>query len=148
MKISWGIKIALLYLGFVLLIGTMVVASTRQHFDLVSDKYYADEIVYQDVIDAGKNQSSLSQPVLLHANETAVTLDLPTDLKDKAVSGDIYFYSAVHASWDKHFPANAINNTIVLTRSQLQKTHYTVKISIQAAGKKYYQESELDLGKQ
>ena len=54
MRISWGIKITMLYMAFVVLIVTMVVASSHQHFDLVSDKYYADEIVYQKTIDAGK----------------------------------------------------------------------------------------------
>lgn len=147
MKVSWGITIALLYLAFVLLVVTMVVASTRQHFDLVSDSYYADEIVYQKVIDAGKNQAALSQPFIVHANETTVTLDLPAELKDKPLSGNIHFYSPVDAKWDKNFPATAVGNSISLSRSELHKTRYTIKMDIQAGGKKYYQESEIDLAR-
>ena len=77
MKIGWGWKIALLYGGFVLLISTMVIASNRQHFDLVSKNYYDAEIAYQKVIDAGKNQSALSAAITVHASATAVTIEFP-----------------------------------------------------------------------
>ena len=147
MKISWGIKIALLYAGFVLLIGTMVVASTHQHFDLVSDSYYEDEIGYGKVIDASRNQSGLSQPIAIYTNKSTVIFRLPAELNWKAVSGSIYFYSAVHATWDKHMPIYAINNSISIPRSKLEKTIYTVKVNLEVSGKRYYQESVLDLSK-
>ena len=134
-------------MGFVLLIGTMVVASTHQHFDLVSDTYYSDEIKYQDVINAGKNQSTLSQPIGVHANAQAVSIELPAELQGKQLAGTIHFYSPVHAAWDKEMPLNTVNGDVEVSRAVLQKTHYTVKIELEADGKKYYQESGLDLSK-
>ena len=53
----------------------------------------------------GRNQSSLSEPVSIHANESSVTLELPAELKGKAISGSVYFYSAVHAALGQTFPA-------------------------------------------
>jgi hypothetical protein len=145
MKISWGVKITILYLGFVLLIVTMVVASSHQHFDLVSNSYYADEIKYQNVIDAGKNQAQLSHPVLISKGENAVTLQLPSELDGKMVTGTVQFYSPVDAAWDKQFPVEVDDHRIAISRGDLRKTRYTVKINLEAEGKKYYQESEVNL---
>lgn len=145
MKLNWGARIAVLYGGFVALIVTMVVLSSHQHFDLVSANYYADEIAYQKVIDAGKNQSSLSAPIIVHADESKVVIEFPDELKDKAISGQIQFYSPVNAAWDQKVSVNVVNNTMSVPRGKLRNTHYTVKMDIEASGKKYYQESEISL---
>ena len=123
----------------------MVVASSRQHFDLVSKDYYADEVAYQKVIDAGKNQAELPEPVSLHANEQKVTIDFPTILKDKSISGTIQFYSPVNSEWDKKVDIKLINNAMDISRVGLRKTMYTIKIDLTANGKKYYQETEINL---
>ena len=68
-KIGWGTKITLLYLAFVVLIVTLVTKSMHQTFDLVSGDYYNQELKYQDVIDASKNQAGLSAPVRLYQED-------------------------------------------------------------------------------
>ncbi len=143
MKIGWGWKIALMYGGFVVLIMALVIASSRQHFDLVSKNYYDAELGYQKVIDAGKNQSALSAAINVHANATAVSLDLPPEFSGKQVSGDIEFYSPVNAEWDRNFKISAQNNSITINRSSLQNTKYVIKINCVVEGKSYYQESEI-----
>ena len=143
MKIGWGWKIALMYGGFVVLIMALVIASSRQHFDLVSKNYYDAELGYQKVIDAGKNQSALSAAINVHANATAVSLDLPPEFSGKQVSGDIEFYSPVNAEWDRNFKLSAQNNSITINRSSLQNTKYVIKINCVVEGKSYYQESEI-----
>lgn len=145
MKISWGWKIALLYSGFVVLIVSLVVASSHQHFDLVSKDYYGEEIAYQKVIDASKNQSALSQPIGIHANGSSVTFDFPEEFKDKALAGKIEFYSPVNAQWDHSFDINPEHNSVTVSRNTLQNTRYTIKISCTVEGKNYYQESEIML---
>ena len=40
---NWGKKIAVLYIGFVIMIGFLVYKSTQQNTDLVSDDYYKKE---------------------------------------------------------------------------------------------------------
>jgi len=145
MKISWGWKITMLYSGFVVMMVSLVVASTHQHFDLVSKDYYEEEIAYQKVIDAGKNQSALSRPLAIHASDKTVTIDFPEEFKDKALSGNIQFYSPVNSEWDKNFSISAQNNSVTILRSALHNTRYTVKISCKVDGKNYYQESEIML---
>jgi hypothetical protein len=145
MKINWGWKIALVYGGFVTLILCLVIASNHQHFDLVSKDYYDAEIGYQKVIDAGKNQSKLSAPLVVHANENAVIVDLPEEFKDKVLSGNIAFYSPVNAQWDRSFKINAQHNSLTISRNTLKNTRYTVKITCTVDNKDYYQETEIYL---
>jgi hypothetical protein len=145
MKIGWGWKITLLYTSFVVMMVTLVVASSRQKFDLVSKDYYKEELAYQNVIDAGKNLAGLSTPVAIHANETDVTIEFPKEFNEKAISGHIKFYSAVDAAWDRTFDINAGNNVVTIPRSALQKTRYTIKISCVVDEKNYYRESEIQL---
>lgn len=145
MKISWGTKIALLYGGFVVLIVTLVAGSMRQDFDLVAPDYYGQEIKYQQVIDAGKNQSNLSAPVAIHANGQAVTIDFPADFTDKPVEGTVQFYSAVNADWDKVFDIKVTNNRMTVPRGTLHNTNYKIKLKWTCDGKQYYQETDLNL---
>ena len=60
---NWGARIALLYGGFVVLIVVLVTKSMREDFDLVSADYYNKELAYQNVIEAAKEQATLSEPV-------------------------------------------------------------------------------------
>lgn len=143
MKISWGWKIALLYCGFVGMIISLIVACSHQHFDLVSKDYYEQELVYQDVLDAGKNQSGLSAPASIHANESTVTIDFPYEFKGKVLSGDIRFYSPVNAKWDHAVKISTQDNSVTVSRNDLRNTRYTIKISYVVDGKNYYQESDI-----
>lgn len=145
MKINWGAKIALLYGGFVALIVVLVAGSMRQDFDLVSPDYYSQEIKYQQVIDAGKNQAALSAPVSVHANETMVSIDFPVEFANKTMNGTVQFYSPVNAAWDKTVKMTNTGNSISVPRSELHSTTYTIKMNWEADGKKYYQETSLNL---
>lgn len=145
MNISWGWKAGLLYASFVAMMVTLVVASSRQKIDLVSKDYYNDEIEYQKVIDAGKNQSELSAPLVIRANDAEVYVDFPEEFKDKVLTGEIYFYSPVNNKWDSKIALVAEKNSMTIDRRKLQNTRYTMKINWEAEGKKYYQETELNL---
>ena len=145
MKMNWGVKVTGLYLGFVAIIITLVVSSMRQDFDLVSEDYYQQELDYQNVLDAGKNQNSLSAPVKIHANETILTIDFPAEFQGRALTGKVHFYSPVNAEWDKVLAINSNTDAMALSRAELKDTRYKIKISWNADGKEYYQESEINL---
>jgi hypothetical protein len=59
MHISWGIKIAMLYCGFVALIIIMVSMAMNQKIDLVSKDYYEQELNYQKKIDKTNRSHAL-----------------------------------------------------------------------------------------
>ncbi|MBS1782225.1 MAG: FixH family protein [Bacteroidetes bacterium] len=148
MKINWGARIAILYLGFVTLIVALVSMSMKHDTQLVTKDYYQDEIKYQEVIDAGKNQAALSSPVGFSVNNDNVTIHLPTEFSDKIIKGEVQFYAAANAAWDRHFPIEGQNTTFIISRSKLHLTRYKVKFRWQSEAKTYYQETELNLFRQ
>ena len=146
-KINWGAKIAMLYGGFVVLIVALVTGSMRQDFDLVSADYYQQELEYQKVINASKNQSALSSPVQVHADEQYVHLDFPHEIAQESISGNVQFYSEVKTEWDKTMPLVNTAGKMTIARSELQKTNYLVKIKWKVDEVDYYQETRINLNK-
>lgn len=145
MKMNWGVKVTILYSSFVVMMITLVVASTHQKFELVSDDYYKEELAYQDVIDATRNQASLSSPVRLDATENFIEITFPQELDGKNISGIVQFYSPVKADYDKQWPITVTcSNKMLVEKRLLSKTRYKVKISYKVDQKAYYQESELN----
>src|SRR5687767_9780108 len=126
-KIGWGTRVALLYGGFVAIIVILIVGSMRQDFDLVSKDYYAEEIAYQNTIDASKNQSALSRAALIAIGGDYITISLPQEFKHKVVSADLHFYSPVSASLDRKYTEHTNNGDIVITKGSLEKQRYKLK---------------------
>ncbi|WP_165836457.1 FixH family protein [Taibaiella soli] len=145
MRISWGYKIALLYCSFVALMIVLVVKSMHQKIDLVSKDYYAEELAFQKQIDAGKNQSALSAAIGIHADAQNVVIEFPSEFKNESIQGKVHFYAPANADFDKDIPLATANNICMIPRSLLQHTRYSLKINWEAAGKKYYQETDLNL---
>jgi len=145
MNISWGVRIAILYGGFVLLIATLVYKSMNQKFDLVSPDYYAEELAFQDVIDAGKNQAGLSAAVNVEQAGGNLLFIFPPEFERSGVKGTIVFYAPVNAGWDRKIAMESEDRLFPVPLSGFEKTVYRVRISWAAAGRQYFQETELNL---
>jgi hypothetical protein len=144
-KINWGTRIAFIYGCFVLLIAALVYGSMRQRSDLVSKDYYEQELKYQSVIAASKNQSSLSEPVSISADDMTLTIKFPAEFTEKAIIGNVYFYSPVNEKWDRSFDLVIADNKMLVPLQKLVTTKYNVKLKWSLDGKNYYQESEIHL---
>jgi len=144
MRIGWGWKIAGLYGGFVAMIICLIVASSHQNIDLVTQDYYKDEIGYQAVLDASRNQAQLTGEFAIHANDNAVIIEFPAEFGTKAVSGNVLFYSAANKDWDKAVRIEG-GDAMTVPRSQLHATMYEVKISYSVDGRDYYYQTRIDL---
>ena len=145
MTIGWGWKIALVYAGFAAMIICLVVASNNQKVDLVSKDYYKDEIAYQGVIDASKNESNLAGSLSIHANTNEIIIEFPNDFNNKQLTGNVNLYSAANQDWDKDFAINVSGNKMIVPRSHLHKTLYTLRVTYVVDGKNFYYETQIDL---
>lgn len=72
---SWGVRITALYLAFVALIVTLVFVSANQDIELESKDYYAQELKYQQRINALNNSNDLNSTVshVVNANDVLVS---------------------------------------------------------------------------
>lgn len=137
---NWGLRIGLLYGGFVAGIVAMVVLSTQQQIDLVRTDYYAAELKHQDRIDETANATALNGKVALSRNGEAVNIQLPADLNGKNIKGTAYFYRPSDAKLDLTFPLQPDSTGSQLITGKLTPGIYNVQVQWNCDGKNYFSE--------
>lgn len=137
---NWGHKVTIVFVGFALLIGTLVYKCTQQQYDLVSEDYYDQELKYQDKIDGSKQAASIS-PVTISQTASDVIIKMPEELKGEAMEGEVWLYCASKASNDLKLPLNIDYDGIMsINKNKISGSNYTAKISWSSGKDKYYKE--------
>jgi len=135
---SWGNKLIIVFIVFAALMATLVYKATQTKFELVSKDYYQDELRYQDKIDGAAN-AALGAPLAIKLEDGFIIIQFPDEQKKLKISGEAWFYCSVDASKDKRIALRLDSTGSQLIESKrFQKGNYIVKISYEAAGKKYY----------
>lgn len=97
---SWGIKITVLYTGFVILIASMVIISSTNKSELVSKDYYEQELNYQQRIDALSNEKNLKTSIDYQLMDTVIILRLPDVDIAGDFKGEVLFFRPSDSSKD------------------------------------------------
>lgn len=147
-KISWGTKIAILYIGFVVLVIAMVVISMRQKIELVSEDYYPKELVFQNQINSSNNASALSDTIANTITLNGIDLQFPPEFKGKTVSGKIEFFRPSDSSEDFSTTLKLDENGHQFVSSkELISGKYKMKISWKVDNTDYYSEHIITIKK-
>src|SRR5664279_4484108 len=91
-NMNWGYKIVVVYVIFVTGMLFLVYKSSTQNIELVTEDYYAKELVYQQKIDAVKRAGLLSAPVNIKFINHELTIYFPKDFASKKIAGDVTLY--------------------------------------------------------
>ncbi len=142
---NWGNKLILVFIGFAGLMATLVYKAVNTRFELVSKEYYQDELRYQDKIDGRANAASIGTVLITGENENLV-LQLPKEMVGLTVKGEAWFYYKTDATKDLRLPlATDTAGRQIVDRKKLPANKYLLKLSWEAANKKYYLEKEIEL---
>lgn len=143
MKISWGHKILIVYLGFVAGILFLVYKANQEKFDLVTPNYYDAELKFQNVINEKQRVAELSAPPKISHSVNSISIQLPDEFLNKEVKGELYLYRPSDASKDarKNFITNKSFVEIKLEKDL--SGAYEIKLSWQVDGKTYYHEQRI-----
>jgi hypothetical protein len=110
-------------------------------YDLVSNEYYKDELLYQQVIDGASRANQLSSRATITQQNVALTLQLPAEMQQKTVTGSLWFYSADDSRKDKKIPLQLNDNAVqTINSKQFIPGNYTAKIRWESNGTSYYSE--------
>jgi hypothetical protein len=139
-KWNWGTGLTIAYSSFVVFMLSMVYLCTQQHFDLVSDDYYEQELKFQQVIDGTRNEQLLERQTSLGMANGVVTVTLPMEKIDEG--GKVVFYKPDNATFDKTIALNGTNRASIPV-SELKSGQYKVKAIWKSEGKPYYNEQSL-----
>lgn len=137
---NFGVKITILYLSFVALILTLVFLSYGQKVELVSKDYYAQELKYQDKIDAINNTNALSSSIDHKIDASSILLSINPELNKAGLSGSINFFRPSDSSKDVKIKMNFVNDQQVISKSTLEHGTYKMQLSWTSNGKNYYKE--------
>lgn len=140
---NWGQKIIVVYAVFVAGMIFLAYKSFHQNIELVTDDYYAKELVYQQKIDETKRAASLSAPVKISVVNHELTIDFPKDFAAKNVSGEVTLYCPSDEKKDIRQQFSITDSPVGITvPGNNQGLHY-VKISWVAEGVSYYYEQKI-----
>jgi hypothetical protein len=141
---SWGTRIAILYLAFVAMIGTLVFLTMKQDVDLVSPDYYQREINYQQQLDRMNASNSLETRPEIKVTANGIQIKFPEEMNSKRISGEIEFYRASDAT--KDFTEKIVTDssaTQMIGAGKYSAGLYAVKLTWSAGGNNYYDEIPL-----
>ncbi len=141
---SWGTKIAFLYLSFATMIGVMVYKSVTQSVDLVAPNYYEQELKYQDKIDGINNLKAESKAIIITQGENSISFNF---LKEMGVpKGHILFFKPDNAASDIETEIKTDNEGFQTIETQdLAKGTYLVKIDWKIGDKKFFEEERISI---
>jgi nitrogen fixation protein FixH len=143
---SWGVKITLLYSGFVLLIVTMVSMSMSQKVDLVSKDYYEQELQFQDKINQMDRTKALSEQLSWQVQNDELVLDFPDQFKGQQTSGKVFFFRPSDAVLDKNINIQADTlNTKGISIKSLKKGLYKMQVNWEVENIQYYNEGFIQI---
>ncbi len=143
---NWGNKLLLTFLAFGAMISYLVYRAVTTNFELVDKEYYKKELRYQQVIDASNRTIALSSPTQLQQTDQTISLVLPTEMKNKTIEGEVFFYCAYDSRKDRRIALNTGSEAIqVINKSMVEPGSYTVKISWTSGESNYYSEKSITI---
>lgn len=141
---NWGNKLLLTFITFGAGMTYLVYRSVNTNYELVEKDYYKSELRYQEVIDGSNRVNQLSSAVKIEQTNTGIILELPQEMKEKSISGEVFFYCAYNQKKDKKFTLQPDANGVqVFQATAISPGNYTVKISWRSEEKNYFSEKKL-----
>lgn len=146
-KFTWGHGMVLALAVFIAFILGMIFFYTRgyQTSEMVSDNYYEDELVYQEVIDAKKAADELHEKPVYVQNAEGIKITMPKEFNNTNSKFKIFLFRTDDSNLDikKDVELDA-NNAIVIPHkigeaSIIKDGSYTLKLNWKDNKGKQYQ---------
>ena len=142
MKISWGHKIAGVYLIFVAGMLTLVYRATQEDYDLVTEDYYGAELKYQTVIDQKARAAHLSAPPKVTVASGKLHIELPAEFEGKRTEGELYLYCPADDRNDLRRSFFISEGSFSLQLPPTIKGLFEIKLSWNSGGETYFHEQK------
>lgn len=143
MKFNWGYKILLVYGLFVAGIMFLVYKSNQQKFDLVQKDYYADELKYQNVINASQKAKDLGGELKTIRKGGHLIVELPAGMHQTTVKGTAHLYYAADEKKDISKEFVSTSGEFEMELLTMMSGAYTLKLNVEMNGSQYYYEQKI-----
>jgi len=146
MKWNWGTGIVIVMAGFISFILYFVITmSTDKKYshDLVTEDYYAKEIVYQNEIDAETNTNNLVEKILSKKVDNGWQITFPKQLDISKVKGTMFLYRPSNQKLDFDFPLVLSSSNLLISDKRLVGGRWNITINWMYEGTPYMYKEEI-----
>ena len=146
MKLNWGAGIIIFMVLFMSFILMLVYKCSMQRIDLVSEKYYEQELLYQKQVDNKVNAADMKEKLKVDYNSVKkmVEIKYPSTIDAAKFSGEIVFFKPDDAKLDFTVIAHPdAQLSQLIPSSMLTQGWWRLKINWTSAGTEYYQEERI-----
>ncbi len=141
---SWGWKITFLYTAFVIMILTLVFLASGEKVELVTPDYYAQELVYQDRIDATHNAQRLEKNTRINLVSQGISIELPPQWNSQTSTGEVKLYRPSDSGMDRLMALTPDTSGVhVIPSDALSPGYYKVQVMWTMDSIQYYTEEGL-----
>jgi hypothetical protein len=146
MKFTWGHGIFLLLAVFLIGMITLVVISSSQEINLVSEDYYPKGINYQQQIDKEARTTQLDKGIEFSQDESNVYLKFPNLDSLSSISGKVLMFYPRSYRFDKEYDID-LNDSLyqIISKDSIMTGKCIIKIDWSIDSVDYYQEETLML---
>ncbi|MBK9254329.1 MAG: FixH family protein [Saprospiraceae bacterium] len=147
MRINWGTGLFIFFTLFVLTLGFVLYKSRQIDNSLVIDKYYEEDIKYQQHYDKLKNLQDTGKDLIITISKESQEVELafphPTG---QLIEGEILFYRAAAKNEDIKIPLHLTNDSIlVIPTHQLSPGKWKIKVDWTTGNIPYFKETDIYL---
>jgi nitrogen fixation protein FixH len=145
----WPLGIVLGSLFYIGGVGACAFLACTHKSELVSEKYYDQEIKYQSRIDSLGRAQQLSTRGTAMYNDAArhIVISLPIEHAGKTAGGDIELYRPSAASQDQHFELKpGANGVQMLDTAALPEGLWTIRVTWRVEGREYFFDQKVAIG--
>ena len=104
--------------------------TTNKDFDhdLVTEEYYAKEMLYQTEIDAETNTNNLSEKIISKKTEEGWFLVFPKELDPSKIKGNVFLYRPSNQKLDFSIPLNHTSSSILIPKNKMLEGRWNITI--------------------
>jgi nitrogen fixation protein FixH len=146
MKFNWGTGITIAIVAFMSFILYFVITMSTDKsysYDLVTEKYYQQELGFQDEINAEKNALELKEKVTIQRTEGGLKIEFPNEFSPKEIKGKVFLYRPSNKQLDFEIPISISKTYLLVPEKRLLDGRWNINIAFKYNNKEYLIKEEI-----
>ncbi len=137
MKFNWGTGILIFLIVFLLACAGFIYFAFQQEVNLVHKDYYEKGVDYNQQMEVNSRSAKYKSEINVESDNDFLLVTFNAGLVSQIDSGSVLLYRPSSSKHDLHLPLKFTENTIRLSKSDLQAGRYILKLYWYDEGLKY-----------
>lgn len=146
MRINWGTGIVIAIIAFIAFIMFMVITmitDKEYEHDLVTEKYYQKELVFQQNLEAKRNAKNLPEKITVAKTQSGLKIKFPSNFNPKEIKGSVSLYRPSNKSLDFEMPIATSDNYVLVPKKHLLGGRWNINVAFTHKNIEYSHQQEL-----